>query len=92
MLGIIAKHSPRNFYRLRIYHHGKSNLPPETLESFFISWGKRTPQRSLILTIFNNRNLGLTSKENKMILEKYKNLGVIRVSTDDYDADEYLFD
>ena len=39
MLDIVAKDSPKNFYRLKIYNLEKSKLLPEALESFFTSLG-----------------------------------------------------
>ena len=89
----MQKGSPKNFYRLKIYNSKKSNLLPKVLESFFISWGKRIPQKSLILIIAKNLNYGFdTNEENIMIIEKYKKLGIIKeFKTEAFDTEKYLF-
>ena len=71
-LEIVAKYSPKNFYILQI--HNPLTLSPEDLESFFISWGNRKSKKSLSLIIVDN----LIVEENMGIIEKYKNLGVIK--------------
>ncbi|RIA88922.1 hypothetical protein C1645_739039 [Glomus cerebriforme] len=48
LLETVAKFSPKNFYELKIYNCSHSELLPEELESFFISWESRTPKSHLI--------------------------------------------
>ncbi len=85
MLGVIAKYSPKNFYKLKINNYRPSQLLPEELESFFIGWGKRTSQKSLTLIT--------TTRSNITIIEKYKKLGIVKeFKTETYDLDEYLID
>ena len=94
MLDIVAKDSPKNFYKLKIYNLERSKLLPKVLESFFISWGKRIPQKSLILIIEDWKTYGLdTNEENIKMIEKYKGLGIIKeFKTEQYDTEEYLYD
>ena len=94
MLNIVARDSPKNFYKLKIYNHEPSQLLSEELESFFISWGKRIPRKSLILIIVNDfLNCGLdANKEHITIIEKYKKLGIIKeFKLEKYDVEKYLF-
>ena len=94
MLDIVAKDSPKNFYRLKIYNLEESKLLPKALESFFINWGKRIPQKSLILIvsgIFSDYGLD-TNEENIKMIEKYKGLGIIEeFKTEEYDVEKYLY-
>ena len=77
---------------MKIYNSEKSKLLPKALESFFISWGKRIPQKSLILIIVNS-NYGFDTNEgNITMIEKYKKLGIIKeFKTEEYDTEEYLY-
>ncbi len=76
MLEAIAKYSPKSFHELKIYNDVRSELFPEDLESFFISWGNRKP---LTLIIINNYNNGLNANQgNITTIEKYKKLGIIK--------------
>jgi len=85
MLGVIAKYSPKNFYKLKINNYRSSQLLLEELESFFIGWGKRTSQKSLTLIT--------TTRSNITIIEKYKKLDIVKeFKTETYDLDEYLID
>ena len=54
VLEAVAKHSPRNFYELKIYNCLHSKLLPEVLESFFISWKNRITKKSLSLIILKD--------------------------------------
>ena len=77
LLDIVAKHSPKHFYKLKLHYTlgmRSKLLPAEELESFFISWKNRSPQRSLSLFIRN----GNLDDENLKIIEKYKKLGIIK--------------
>src|SRR5581483_1419430 len=50
-LEMVAKYSPKNFCELKLLYQGylRSRLSSEELESFFISWANRSPQKSLSL-------------------------------------------
>ena len=81
MLEVVVKYSPKYFYELKIYNNGRSSkLLSEDLESFFISWKRRTPKKSLALIIIKSYyNNGLdTNEENIKVIEKYKELGIIK--------------
>jgi len=66
---------------MNIDGYTRSELFPEELESFFISWRDRIPQKSLSLIVINDDfslyNL-YVNEENAKIIEKYKELGVIK--------------
>ena len=48
ILEVIANHSPKNFYELKLdYDITRSRL--WNLDTFLISWNNRIPQRSLII-------------------------------------------
>src|ERR1051325_11654561 len=46
LFDVVAKYSPKNFHELKL-SYTYSDLLPEELESFFISWANRTPQKPL---------------------------------------------
>jgi hypothetical protein len=69
-LETIAKHSPKNFYELKLH---EPYILPEYLESFFINWG-RLSKKSLSLIFIDYHEI----EENMKIIEKYKNLGIIK--------------
>ena len=71
----VARHSPKNFYELSV-SNVPSELSPKDLESFFIIWKNRIPKKSLCLSINLAKNEDY--EENMKIIEKYKNLGVIK--------------
>ena len=73
VLETVAKHSPKNFYELKLIY--PEELYPVNVESFFVSWKNRS-KKSLNLTIVGN--LYKVRKESRKIIEKYKNLGVIK--------------
>jgi len=75
----IAKHSPKNFFELKIYYviYTKSETSQEELEDFFISWGNRTPLKPLSFIIFFH-DTNMYNDDNMKIIEKYKTLGVIK--------------
>src|SRR5205823_3956106 len=81
-LETVAKYSCKNIHELVLYYKGyvQSELLPEELESFFISWTNRIPQNSLYLAInkYNNFNSLDPNDENMKIIDKYINLGVIK--------------
>ncbi|RIA83604.1 hypothetical protein C1645_833540 [Glomus cerebriforme] len=81
LFDIIIKYSPKTFYELKLnYSYNTSSiLQPEELESFLISWKNRIPQKSFSLIIFDNEAYTLNmNDENKEIIKKYIELGVIR--------------
>ena len=70
----VENHSPNNFYELKICNSSRLYfISSKELESFFISWKNRTPKKLLRL-IFINYEI----KANMKIIEKYKNLGIIK--------------
>jgi hypothetical protein len=92
ILRMVTKYSPKNFHRLNMWKFERSELLPETLESFFISWGNRTPRKSLIL-IVTYEGGDFFAKENLMVIEKYKRLGIVKeFNIESYAAEKFLFD
>src|SRR5437016_14116880 len=78
LFDVVAKYSPKNFYKLKLKYsnHAQSELLPEELESFFISWKNRMPPKLLSLIITGvNDFLYDANDENKKIIEKYVKLG-----------------
>ncbi|RIA80052.1 hypothetical protein C1645_839388 [Glomus cerebriforme] len=54
-------------------------LIPENLETFFLNWKNRIPLKPINLIVFKNNDMGLESnRENLKIIEKYKNLNIIK--------------
>ncbi|RIA92708.1 hypothetical protein C1645_820297 [Glomus cerebriforme] len=72
VLETIAKYSPKNFYKLKINSCSHSELLPEDLESFFISWKNRTPLALIIID--GNKYFNEENEENINIIKKYINL------------------
>ncbi|RIA83779.1 hypothetical protein C1645_833258 [Glomus cerebriforme] len=84
VLETITKYSPKNFGELKIYNRSDSELLPEDLESFFISW-KNRPSFTLIINKKYNYISLEANKENMKIIKKYINLGIIKkFETKDY--------
>ena len=72
LLQTVAKHSPENFQELKLYNH--SELFPDELESFFMSWSNRMPRKSLsLIFIWFGSEKGVTK-----VIEKFKRLGVVK--------------
>jgi hypothetical protein len=92
VLEAFAKYS-QNIYELILYHiYGERfELLPEELESFFISWTDRKPQKLLSLVVVNYCANSLDTKhENIEIIKKYIKLGVIKeFKVTDFEDDEY---
>ena len=82
MFEVVVKYSPKYFYELKIFNDDQpSELLSEDLESFFISWKSRIPKKSLALIIikYDHEDDGLdTNEENMKVIEKYKELGIIK--------------
>ncbi|GBB88023.1 hypothetical protein RclHR1_14540002 [Rhizophagus clarus] len=77
LLGALAKRSPKNFYKLKLFYNSYSELTPEDLEEFFINWKNRVSQRPFSF-IFRGCKNSLEAKEGNMgVIEKYKKLGII---------------
>ena len=79
-LETVAKYSPKNIYELIFYHlyDLNSELLPEELESFFISWTNRIPQKSLSLCLIDFDCYRDSLVKNMKIINKYIELGVIK--------------
>ena len=79
---MVAKYSPKNVCELKLAYQGslQSRLLPEELESFFVSWSNRIPQKLLSLIItrsYSERRLNKNA-ENMKIINKYIKLGVVK--------------
>ncbi|PKK64828.1 hypothetical protein RhiirC2_786967 [Rhizophagus irregularis] len=74
LLEIVAKYSPKNFHELTLCNYVK--LRKDDLESFFINWKTRIPQKSLSFIV--NDSKFIKNSKNKKIIRKYKNLGIIK--------------
>ncbi|GBB97400.1 hypothetical protein RclHR1_02990001 [Rhizophagus clarus] len=88
VLEIVANHSPNNFCELKIYIVSDSDISLDDLDSFFFSWKNRVPKKLLSLIIIKNKNLYRSLdhyKENREIIKKYQNLGIIKFKTIDRD-------
>ncbi|RIA87222.1 hypothetical protein C1645_828103 [Glomus cerebriforme] len=90
---LIINHSHKYLYELILYYQyqAQTELLPDELESFFMKWTNRIPQKSIILIIVNDEvnSLG-TNEKNLEIIEKYKKLGVIKkFDVIDCDNDHY---
>src|SRR6266498_1839391 len=76
LLETVAKYSPKKFHELRICFPQDADdeelSTVEDLESFFISWANRVPQKSLSFIVSEIK------KESMEIIEKFKKLGVIK--------------
>ncbi|PKC07323.1 hypothetical protein RhiirA5_500754 [Rhizophagus irregularis] len=73
----------QNTYELILYYQSKelfeSPLHPEELESFFIKWTDRKPQKSLSLVVVNYNIYSLnTNDKNIEIINKYIKLGIVK--------------
>jgi hypothetical protein len=80
-LETLVKYSPKNFYKLRLFNDSDSQLVSIDLEDFFMNWKNRVPQKSLHFTIikyFDDDDSLERNSENMKIIEKYKNLGIIK--------------
>ncbi|RIA94569.1 hypothetical protein C1645_803496 [Glomus cerebriforme] len=79
MLEIIVNYSSKNFHELFLYNYVASELLSKDLESFFINWKNRLPQKSFSFIVIKGFGDSLDKNiENMKIIEKYKNFGIIR--------------
>jgi hypothetical protein len=79
LLGVLAKHSPKNFYRLKLssYLIDSRLVSSEDLEEFLTNWKNRVPQKPFSFVI-RGCTYNLEAKEKYMLMiEKYKKLGII---------------
>src|SRR6266542_5024791 len=94
-LEAFAKYSHENISELILYHlyNLQYELYSKELESFFISWTNRIPQKSFSLVIINYNNSTNSlemNDENMKIIKKYTELGVIKKFQVTGDS-EYLY-
>ncbi|PKC66954.1 hypothetical protein RhiirA1_459021 [Rhizophagus irregularis] len=92
-LEMVVKYS-QNINELILYHifTVRFNLLPEELESFFVNWTNRVPQKSLslVIVIYDEENSLDKNDENIEIINKYTKLGVIKkFKVTDFVDDEY---
>jgi hypothetical protein len=73
VLNTILNYSSNNFHELKIDF--RFNISPEDLESFFISWKTASTPKNPLSLIFIDLYI---CEENLDILEKYKNLGIVK--------------
>jgi hypothetical protein len=82
VLETVISHSSTNFHELRIYNRSDSIISSKDLESFFINWKNRKSKKLLSLVIIEDlyNNL-LFDYGNLNIIEKYENLGIVKLKT-----------
>ncbi|CAB4389915.1 unnamed protein product [Rhizophagus irregularis] len=84
VLETVVKYSPNNFRELKIQHTTNSDAFPNDLESFFISWERRTQKKLLSFMIIDykeyNYNYG-NFCEVLEVIKKYVDLGTIKFMT-----------
>jgi len=90
-----VKYSHENISELILYHlyNLQYELYSKELESFFISWTNRVPQKSFSLVIINYNNSTNSlemNDENMKIINKYTELGVVKKFEVTGDS-EYLY-
>ncbi|GBC02747.1 hypothetical protein RclHR1_00480004 [Rhizophagus clarus] len=88
----VVKYSHENLYELLLCHkyYTQSELLSEELDSFFINWIDRKPQRLISLIIVNDDAISLDTDENNMeIIERYKKLGVVKFDIKYHEDDDY---
>ncbi|RIA84328.1 hypothetical protein C1645_832442 [Glomus cerebriforme] len=82
LLEIIAFHSPKNFYELKIINdHSNLGLFLEDLDTFFLNWKNRISKKQINLIIIDKHyyNRFNTIK----LIKYYKNLGFIEIRGED---------
>ncbi|GBB84939.1 hypothetical protein RclHR1_11510003 [Rhizophagus clarus] len=92
VLETIANYSSSNFCELKIYNESCTNhVSSEDLESFLIIWKNRNQKNILRFIIIENDNKYKClsgNEENKKIIEKYVNLGIIKFEIKLYGEEE----
>ena len=84
MLETVVKYSPKSFHEFGFYYVDDvaqtSVLLSEELESVLISWSNRIPFKllSLMINIDISGFNSLEIEENKKIIEKYIDLGIVK--------------
>ncbi|RIA84324.1 hypothetical protein C1645_832437 [Glomus cerebriforme] len=93
VLEIVAKHSSENFCELKLYNLSESELLPEDLKTFFVSWKNRPSKKSLSLIIIKDYNYNSLeiNEENMKIINHYKNFGIIKFKTVDFEEEELKY-
>ncbi|GBB91188.1 hypothetical protein RclHR1_18350002 [Rhizophagus clarus] len=97
----VANYSSDNFCELKIYNESCTHvISSKDLESFFINWNNRISKKLLTLTIIKENDIYAylhNNDENMKIIEKYKNLGIVRINIITYEdesreeEDDYYF-
>jgi hypothetical protein len=88
VLETVVNHSSNKFHELKIYSSSYSFVSSEDLETFFICWKSRIPNKLLTLIMINNNYYISLNKDNMKIIEKYENLGIIKFEIRSYDDEE----
>jgi len=92
VLKTVVNHSPSNFCELKIYNCSNLDfISSEDLESFFITWKNRTPTKLLTLIIIKpgyNPGYSSINEKNMTIIEKYENLGIIKLKVKKYEENQ----
>ena len=98
---VFVKYSPENFHELKLCYFSfsdsfsiESELLPEELESFLISWSDRIPQKSLSLIIIRNESIRTLDEidGNMEIIVEYTELGIIKeFRSTNYCSDDFQF-
>ena len=79
LLETIATYSPKRFYELRLcWQVLRTETFLKELESFFISWANRIPQKSFSLIIIDDSSQLRVKKESIEVIERFKRLGIIK--------------
>ncbi|GBC08755.1 hypothetical protein RclHR1_08360001 [Rhizophagus clarus] len=76
LLAVVAKNSPKNFRELKL-HNYYEEIKPKDLESFFIMWKRRNPQKLLTL-IFKDVCPKINNEKDK-IIGKYEKDDIIKI-------------
>jgi hypothetical protein len=86
----VTNYSPNNFGELKMSNNSNLDVSSEDLETFFINWKNRTPKKllSLITIVIDVKK----QYESLKIIEKYKNLGIIKFGTISDDEEEKIED
>ncbi|EXX75449.1 uncharacterized protein OCT59_005009 [Rhizophagus irregularis] len=92
-LEAFAKYS-QNTYELILFHEftERFKLVPEELESAFMKWTDREPQKSFSLVVIKYDGISLDSDENIEIINKYIKLGVIKkFKATNFEDEDYYY-
>ena len=80
MLETVVKYSPKSFHEFGFDYvdYIQLVLPKEELETILISWSNRVPLKPLSLIIDEDSFNSLDTEENKKLIDKYIDLGIIK--------------